>query len=80
MAAVSSRYPVLQLSPCSAYDRATLAAAIKPGYLPPGDNEAMEKRYMREKLGWRDPRGLKCYSAEAAYTGVSLVDSHSHRC
>lgn len=67
----STPYRFLELRPVAngedPWSSTALTAAISQTTLPPGDNQAQEKAYLRQHRGWRDPRGLIAYSKDCGY-------------
>mmetsp|Transcript_60521 Transcript_60521/g.142856 ORF Transcript_60521/g.142856 Transcript_60521/m.142856 type:complete len:262 (-) Transcript_60521:120-905(-) len=64
-----ARHRVLEIKPCDEITAEALSAHIVPSMLPPDGNETAEKQYLKRQ-GFKDPRGLKCYSKDSTFPDI----------
>mmetsp|Transcript_29278 Transcript_29278/g.39065 ORF Transcript_29278/g.39065 Transcript_29278/m.39065 type:complete len:264 (-) Transcript_29278:479-1270(-) len=70
----------LEIGVCSTYKRSKIRSVIQViEPLPPGADEAKEKAELRRRFGWKDVRGLTCYSATGTYRDLYVYFDYADK-
>lgn len=73
--------PVWRIDKPASWSHADLVSSVSgpvPKW-PEGENEVLENKFLRSTLGWKEPRGLKCYTHLATYPDLYVYFDHGDK-